>query len=248
MTEAYIRCKESADYLLKKIPVLPEIGIVLGSALGDFARQIEDPVTIGYEEIPNFLQSTAPGHAGKLIFGRICGKQVVCMSGRFHSYEGYDFAQLAHPVRVLKLLGIRLLVLTNAAGGVNRAYRPGDVMIIRDHIMFSGFSPMRGENAAEFGPRFFDTTNTYPKHLRELALYCGSRSDLRVHEGVYFFMQGPQFETPAEIRAISVLGGDAVGMSTVPPSAARTGEMGTVTKRSASSRSKISLSRTLRTT
>jgi len=215
MTEAYRLCRESADYILQRIQEKPEIGIILGSALGPFAGEIEDPVTIAYEEIPNFLRSTAPGHAGKLIFGRVAGKRVVCMSGRFHSYEGYDFTQLAMPIRVLKLLGIRAVILTNAAGGVNESYRPGDVMIINDHIMFGGFSPMRGENAAEFGPRFFDVTDMYSASLREIARSCAEKTTLNVHEGVYFFMQGPQFETPAEIRAIRTLGGDAVGMSTV---------------------------------
>ena len=215
MTEAYLRCKESAEYILKRAGKTPEIGLVLGSALGPFAEQIENPVVIPYEEIPHFLRSTAPGHAGKLILGTVSGKTVVCMSGRFHSYEGYDFPQLAMPVRVMKLLGIRTLILTNAAGGVNESYRPGDVMLISDQIMFSGLSPMRGENVKEFGSRFFDVTQMYPASLRSIAKTCGATSDLRLHEGVYFFMQGPQFETPAEIRAIRILGGDAVGMSTV---------------------------------
>lgn len=215
MTEAYLRCKESAEYILSKLPEKPEIGIILGSALGPFAAEIQDSITIPYEQIPNFLRSTAPGHAGKLIFGRVSGKYVICMSGRFHSYEGYDFTQLAMPIRVLKLLGIRAVILTNAAGGVNENYRPGDVMIIRDQIMFGGFSPMRGQNVAEFGPRFFDVTKMYDPELCQTAKVCGQRSALRIHEGVYFFMQGPQFETPAEIRAIRTLGGDAVGMSTV---------------------------------
>jgi len=215
MTEAYRLCKESADYILSKITIKPEIAIVLGSSLGPFAQEIQDPVTILYEDIPNFLRSTAPGHAGKLIFGKVSGKNVVCMSGRFHSYEGYDFTQLAMPVRVLKLLGVEKLILTNAAGGVNLDYRPGDIMIISDHMMFGGFSPMRGENAAEFGPRFFDISNAYDASLRAIARKCGENTSLNIHEGVYFFMQGPQFETPAEIRAIRTLGGDAVGMSTV---------------------------------
>jgi len=215
MTEAYRLCCEIADYILQRIQEKPEIGIILGSALGPFAGQIQDPVTIAYEEIPNFLRSTAPGHAGKLIFGKIAGKNVVCMSGRFHSYEGYSFQQLAIPIRVLKLLGVRLTILTNAAGAVNESFSPGDVMIIKDHIMLSGHNPMRGENADEFGPRFFDVTDMYTRSLREIAKQCASRSKMNVHEGVYFFWQGPSFETPAEIRAIRVLGGDAVGMSTV---------------------------------
>lgn len=215
MTEAYRLCKESADYILNKIGEKPEIGLILGSALGPFAQQIENPVTVDYTEIPNFLRSTAPGHAGKLIFGEIAGKRVVCMSGRFHSYEGYSFQQLAMPIRVLKLLGVRMTILTNAAGAVNESYNPGDIMIIKDHIMFCGHNPMRGENAEEFGPRFFDVTNMYTKDLREIAKECGKRSSLTLHEGVYFFWQGPSFETPSEIRAVRVMGGDAVGMSTV---------------------------------
>lgn len=215
MTEAYRLCKESADYIMQKVSIKPEIGLILGSALGPFAEQIENPQVVEYSEIPNFLRSTAPGHAGKLIFGQIAGKNVVCMSGRFHSYEGYSFQQLTIPIRVLKLLGVRLTILTNAAGGVNESYRPGDVMLIKDHIMLSGHNPMRGENAAEFGPRFFDVTDMYTKSLREIAKKCGERSCMNMHEGVYFFWQGPSFETPAEIRAIRILGGDAVGMSTV---------------------------------
>ncbi len=133
------------------------------------------------------------------------------MSGRFHSYEGYDFEQLVSPVRVLKLLGIRTLILTNAAGAVNLSYHPGDIMLIQDHIKLNGASPLRGPNLEEFGPRFCDMTTTYPQSLRDVALRCAEGTGLRVHEGIYFFMPGPQFETPAEIRAIRVLGGDAVG-------------------------------------
>lgn len=215
MYETYAMYQESAEYILSKISVRPQVGIILGSSLGPFAQEIENPQVIPYEEIPHFLRSTAPGHAGKLVFGRICGKDVVCMSGRFHSYEGYDFPQLAMPVRVLKLLGIEKLIVTNAAGGVDLSYRPGDVMIISDQIMFGGHSPMCGPNISELGPRFFDACNLYDANLRAIARKCGERSSLKVHEGVYFFMQGPQFETPAEIRAIRLLGGNAVGMSTV---------------------------------
>ena len=215
MTEAYRLCKESADYIMSKVSMKPEIGLILGSALGPFAEQIEDPITVDYAEIPNFLRSTAPGHAGKLIFGKISGKNVVCMSGRFHSYEGYSFSQLTIPIRVLKLLGVKMTILTNAAGAVNESYNPGDVMIIKDHIMLCGHNPMRGENAEEFGPRFFDVTDMYTRTLRDVAKQCAERSAMNVHEGVYFFWQGPSFETPAEIRAIRILGADAVGMSTV---------------------------------
>ena len=215
MAYTYEYFQKSADFLREKVDFTPEIGIILGSGLGPFAREIENPVTVDYKDIPNFLVSTVASHAGKLIFGRIAGKKVVCMSGRFHSYEGYDFEQLVIPVRVLKLLGIRTLVLTNAAGAINTAYRPGDVMVVSDHIKLTGPSPLRGPNLEEFGPRFFDMTKAYTPALRRLALECAEGSGLRVHEGVYMFFTGPQFETPAEIRAARLLGADAVGMSTV---------------------------------
>ncbi len=208
--------KKSADYIRLRIGSFqPEIGLILGTGLGGLARRIEDPIEIPYQDIPNFLVSTAPGHAGRLIFGTLEGRRVMCMAGRFHTYEGYSFEELAIPVRVMKLVGIRLLVVTNAAGAVNEAYRPGDVMIIRDHIKLNGFSPMRGPNVPEFGDRFFDISDLYTESLRDIAKKCGEGSGLTLHEGVYFFFPGPQFETPAEVRAARILGGDAVGMSTV---------------------------------
>ncbi len=205
----------AADFLKAKVDFAPEIGVVLGSCLGPFARAIENPVEVDYADIPHFLLSTVASHAGKLIFGTVAGKRAVCMSGRFHSYEGYSFEELVIPVRVLKLLGIRALVLTNAAGGVNTDYRPGDVMVLRDHIKLNGDSPLRGPNAEDFGPRFFDVSRMYTPGLRKLALDCAQGSPLRVHQGTYMFFPGPQFETPAEIRAARALGADAVGMSTV---------------------------------
>lgn len=205
----------AASFLRRKMTHMPEIALILGSGAGHFADMIEDKTVIKYKDIPNFLESTVDSHAGKLIFGKVAGKQVVCMSGRFHYYEGYSFDQLAIPVRVLKLLGVRALLLTNAAGGVNTAYRPGDLMVISDHIKLMGASPMRGKNDGRIGPRFFDVTRMYDPALRQLALSLASETSLRVQEGVYFYMPGPQFETPAEIRAIRTLGGDAVGMSTV---------------------------------
>lgn len=207
--------EKSAEYVRSRAPFQPEIAIVLGSCLGPFADSIENPVSIDYVEIPNFLLSTAPSHAGKLIFGTVGGRRVVCMSGRFHYYEGYDFEQLTIPVRLFKLLGVKATILTNAAGAINTSYRPGDVMIVSDHIKMTGASPLRGANASEFGPRFFDTTRMYTPELREIARECAQNSGLTVHEGVYFYFTGPQFETPAEIRAARILGGDAAGMSTV---------------------------------
>lgn len=207
--------QKSADYIKKIVPWTPEVAIVLGSSLGPFADAIEDPVVIEYRDIPNFLVSTVEGHAGKLIFGTVAGRRVVCMSGRFHYYEGYDFEQLVIPVRLFKLLGARATILTNAAGAVNAAYRPGDIMIVSDHIKLNGPSPLRGKNVDAFGPRFFDVTRMYTPKLRELAIKCAEGTGLTVHEGVYMFTTGPQYETPAEIRAARILGADAVGMSTV---------------------------------
>lgn len=215
MNEPFAFYEKTADYVRSKAPFVPEIALILGTGLGPLAGQIENPVTLDYREIPNFLVSTAPDHAGKLLFGTLEGKKLVCMSGRFHSYEGYDFEQLSIPVRLFKLLGVKQVIVTNAAGGVNEDYRPGDIMIISDHIKLNGASPMRGRNVPEFGDRFFDVSKMYTPRLRELALKLAKETNLRVHEGVYFFMPGPQFETPAEIRAIRILGGDAVGMSTV---------------------------------
>lgn len=215
MEYTYDYFKVSADYVREKIGFDPELGMILGSGCGPLAQQIENPIVIPYEEIPNFLRSTVSTHAGKLICGSIGDKKVVCMSGRFHSYEGYDFEQLTAPVRLFKLLGCRAVILTNAAGGVNLDFKPGDIMIINDQIKFNGASPLRGHNVEEFGPRFFDVQKMYTPELRELAKECAEGSDLTIHEGCYFFSPGPQFETPAEIRAIRLLGGDAVGMSTV---------------------------------
>lgn len=205
----------SAEYVRSKIDFEPELAIVLGTGLGPIAGQIENPVVIPYAEIPNFLLSTVSSHAGKLILGTLEGKKIVCMSGRFHYYEGYSFEQLAAPVRLFRLLGAKRTILTNAAGAVNESYRPGDVLIIKDHINMMGASPMRGKNVPEFGDRFFDVSDMYSASLREIARECAKRSSLRVHEGVYEYFCGPQFETPAEIRAARVLGADAVGMSTV---------------------------------
>ena len=215
MNEPFAFYEKTAEYVKSRAPFAPELGLILGTGLGPLAKQIENPVEIDYRDIPNFLVSTAPDHAGKLIFGTLEGKKLVCMSGRFHSYEGYDFEQLAIPVRLFKLLGVKQLIVTNAAGGVNEGYRPGDIMVISDHIKLNGASPMRGKNLPTFGDRFFDVSRMYTPRLRELALRLAKDTALRVHEGVYFFMPGPQFETPAEIRAIRLLGGDAVGMSTV---------------------------------
>jgi len=211
----YAYFQKSADYIRSKIDFEPEIALVLGSACGHLADEIENPVVIPYEEIPNFLRSTVQSHAGKLILGQIQGKHVVCMSGRFHYYEGYEFEQLVIPIRVFHLLGVKASILTNAAGAVNADYQPGDIMLIQDHIKLTGASPLCGTNIEEFGPRFFDISDMYTKSLRILAKTCAKNLEQTLHEGNYFFFTGPQFETPAEIRASRVLGADAIGMSTV---------------------------------
>lgn len=215
MLYTYEDYKRSADYILEEVGFIPEIGLILGSALGSLADEIEDKVIIDYKDIPNFLISTVDSHAGKLILGKLGGKNIVCMSGRFHYYEGYDFQSLAIPIRVFKLLGVKTVILTNAAGAINKEYKPGDVMIIIDHIKLMGASPVRGANIPELGPRFFDVSDMYTKELRDLAKRCAERLDIQLQEGVYYFATGPQFETPSEIKAMSILGGDAVGMSTV---------------------------------
>lgn len=207
--------KKSSDYILERIESKPEIAIILGSCLGNLADEIENQIIIDYKDIPNFLQTTVSSHAGKLIMGQLSGKNVICMSGRFHYYEGYDFEELTVPIRVMHLLGVKTVILTNAAGAVNKDFVPGDIMIINDQIKLNGPSPVRGKNLEEFGPRFFDMSYTYDRDYIKLAKEVGKNSNIKLQEGVYFYMPGPQFETPAEIRAIRVLGGDAVGMSTV---------------------------------
>ncbi|KAF5072657.1 purine-nucleoside phosphorylase [Proteiniclasticum sp. QWL-01] len=205
----------AADYILERAGTRPDIGLVLGSALGNLAQLIENPVIIPYAEIPNFLTSTVASHAGQLILGTLEGKRVMCMSGRFHYYEGYDFEDLVIPMRVMQCCGVQTVILTNAAGAINESYRPGDIMIISDHLKLTGASPLRGPNREEFGPRFFDVSDLYTKRLRGLVRTCGENLGLSLREGVYYFAVGPQFETPAEIRAMRILGADAVGMSTV---------------------------------
>ena len=203
------------NFIRSKTDIKPEIGIILGTALGSLAEEIESPVVIDYKDIPNFMISTVQGHAGKLIFGKIAEKNVVCMSGRFHYYEGYSFEQLVVPVRVFKLLGVETVILTNAAGAINPEYNVGDIMLINDHIKFASTSPLRGPNVPEFGEkRFFDVGDMYTKELRTLAHKCAANIGLTLQEGVYIYFPGPQFESPAEIRAARILGADAVGMST----------------------------------
>ena len=207
---------EAAEYLRARLPARPDLALVLGSGLGGLADRIEDPVYIPYGQISHFPVSTAPGHAGRFVFGRLSGRMVLCMQGRFHYYEGHDMAAIALPVRVLKALGCRALVLTNAAGGVNWDFSVGDFMLITDHINFMGANPLRGENDDAIGPRFCDMTHVYTPEFQQTARQVAAQQGITLREGVYLGYMGPSFETPAEIRAFRTLGADAVGMSTVP--------------------------------
>lgn len=193
-----------------------DIAVILGSGLGGYEEEILDPVEIDYDEIPGFPLSTVPGHAGRFIVGTIAEKRVLVMSGRFHSYEGYSMDKVTLPIRVMSLLGVNTLIVTNAAGAVNTSYKPGDLVILEDFINLSGKNPLRGKNLDRFGPRFPDMTNAFDKELRQIALDEAGQLGLDVKQGVYCFMNGPSFETPAEIRMTRVLGADLVGMSTVP--------------------------------
>lgn len=210
------KVRKAAGYLLTRFDEIPETVIVLGSGLGGFADELENKTIVGYSEIPGFLTSTAPGHAGKMICGEIGGKKILCMSGRFHFYEGYPMQEIGFFVRVLKLAGVKNLIVTNAAGGVNKSFKPGDLMLINDHIKFFDDSPLRGENYAELGPRFNDMSEAYTPELSEKAKLAAKEEKIDLKEGVYAFMPGPSYETPAEIKMLGILGADAVGMSTVP--------------------------------
>ena len=215
MTEWMQKYQAAADFIRERVGDA-EIGIVLGSGLGDYVEALEDGKSVAYKDIPGFPVSTAPGHAGRWWTGKLHGKRVCMMQGRFHAYEGYDLAEVTMYVRVMKLLGVKALILTNAAGCVNMAWQPGDLMMLSDCINFSGKNPLTGPNADDFGPRFPDMSECYSKRLRAVCRAQAEKLDVTIREGVYVWFNGPCYETPAEIRAARVLGGDAVGMSTVP--------------------------------
>lgn len=208
--------KETAQYIKSKLGSVPKVAIILGSGLGPLVDDIKNSVEIDYKDIPGFPLSTVEGHAGKLVCGEIGNKSVIAMKGRFHYYEGYDVSQVVIAIRVFKLLGINDLLVTNAAGGINKSFSPGDLMIIRDHISLFAPSPLRGKNLEEFGVRFPDMSEAYSKRLRELLKKASEEVGVKMQEGVYAFTQGPMYETPSEIKALGILGADAVGMSTVP--------------------------------
>lgn len=208
--------KETAAYIASRVQVLPKTAIILGTGLGELVNHITDKTEIPYTEIPNFPVSTVEGHQGKLIFGKLGKKDVMAMQGRFHYYEGYNMKQVTFPVRVMKELGIEHLFVSNAAGGMNPDFAIGDIMIIRDHINLFPEHPLHGRNYNELGVRFPDMSEAYSHRLIAKALEIAERNGIKVQQGVYVGTQGPTFETPAEYRYFRIIGGDAVGMSTVP--------------------------------
>ncbi len=209
----------AADAIRQRIDHIPTTGLILGSGLGPLVEEIENATIIRYEEIPHWPQSTVEGHVGQLVIGTLEGVPVLAMQGRLHFYEGYDMVEITLPVRVMRLLGIDTVIVTNAAGGLNPSFEAGNIMIIEDHIFLPGLagnSPLRGPNAAAFGPRFSIHTHSYTPSLRALARRVAEEKQIQVREGVYVSLSGPAFETPAEVRMLRAWGGDAVGMSTAP--------------------------------
>jgi purine-nucleoside phosphorylase len=212
----YEQIQASADAVRQRSPLIPKVGIILGSGLGSFADTFESKVVIPYTELPHFPTSSVPGHAGRLVIGKLGGEPVVAMQGRVHMYEGYPAWQVAFPARVLCALGIHTLVVTNAAGGIRADLEPADLMAITDHINLSGQNPLTGPNDDRLGPRFPDMSNSYDSALRALLSETAARLEIPLKEGVYVWLAGPSYETPAEIRFLRTIGVDAVGMSTVP--------------------------------
>ncbi|WP_408006604.1 purine-nucleoside phosphorylase [Pseudalkalibacillus sp. A8] len=208
--------RQAAEYIQDKIDERPTIGLILGSGLGILADKIKNPVSLPYSEIPSFPVSTVEGHAGELVIGTIEGKTVVAMKGRFHYYEGYPIEKVTFPVRVMKEIGVESLIVTNAAGGINESFEAGDLLIITDHINNIGDNPLIGPNDNSLGVRFPDMSDAYSGHLQGIAKQVAENLNISIQEGVYIANSGPSYETPAEVRMLRILGGDAVGMSTVP--------------------------------
>ncbi len=210
------KIQQTADFIKSQVPTLPNIGIILGTGLGNLVTQIENKLEIAYETIPNFPVSTVEGHSGKLIFGALGDVQVMAMQGRFHYYEGYDMKEVTFPVRVMKALGFEYLLVSNASGGMHPDFEIGDLMIITDHINCFPEHPLRGKNHNELGTRFPDMSQAYNKELIAKAKAIAAKNNIKTVEGVYVGVSGPTFETPAEYKYFRIIGGDAVGMSTVP--------------------------------
>ncbi len=210
------KIRATANFIKEKSKLNPDIGIILGTGLGGLVNEIEIVDSIPYHEIPNFPVSTVEGHSGRLILGKLGGKEILAMQGRFHFYEGYSMKEVTFPVRVMKLLGITHLFVSNASGGLNPTYRVGDIMVINDHINMFPEHPLRGKNLKELGTRFPDMSHTYNERLRNKARFIAFENNFDLKEGVYVGVSGPTFETPAEYKMFRILGADAVGMSTVP--------------------------------
>lgn len=208
--------EDSVRIIRERTDFEPEIGMILGSGLGDYADKIENPVKISYHDIPDFPVSTVAGHAGQFVLGTCMGKKVIAMQGRVHYYEGYSQRLITLPIRIMKRLGVKKVLLTNAAGGVNRSYEPGTLMVIKDHINYSGSNPLIGSNFEEDGPRFPDMSCVYDAGFRTRLKEKAQENGIHLEEGVYMMFSGPNYETPAEVRMAGLLGADAVGMSTVP--------------------------------
>ena len=208
--------EETAVYIREKVGEMPDTAVILGTGLGDLVSKIEISAELEYKDIPNFPVSTVEGHSGKLIFGRLGGRYIMAMQGRFHYYEGYDMKQVTFPVRVMKALGVNTLFVSNAAGGMNKEFNVGDVMVITDHINLFPENPLRGRNDEKLGPRFPAMTEAYSQRLISMADEIAAADGIRLMHGVYVGTQGPTFETPAEYEYFRIIGGDAVGMSTVP--------------------------------
>lgn len=216
MEDIYNKCKIAAEYIQSKFDCDNAICITLGSGLGELADEVDNKIEINYSDIPNFPYSTAPGHKGKMICGLLNGIKVICMQGRFHYYEGYDMQAVTMYVRVMKLLNVKTIVLTNAAGGVNTTFKPGTLMLLDDFINYMGNNPLIGKNVEEFGVRFPDMTHALSSNLRNIADECAKSLNIELKHGTYMAFTGPSYETPAEIKMARLLGVDAVGMSTVP--------------------------------
>lgn len=215
MASVHDQLSETTSYIQQQYKTSPSVGIVLGSGLGNFTSELTVEKEIAYSDIPNFPVSTVEGHSGKLIFGQMGGKNVVAMAGRFHFYEGYSPQQVAYPIRVMKMLGVQTVLISNAAGGTNESFKVGDLMIIKDHISFFAINPLVGKNDEELGPRFPDMSEPYSNELIAKAKAIAERLHIPVHTGVYAGVTGPTFETRAEYKLLQLVGGDAVGMSTV---------------------------------
>jgi purine-nucleoside phosphorylase len=215
-TDYYDHVKEAADAVRGRIAAVPEVAIVLGSGLGEFAGSLADPVSMPYDTLPHWPASRVIGHDGRLVVGRSQGRLVAALAGRCHAYEGHDLGTVVFAVRVMGLLGVKTLLLTNAAGGINTGFSAGALMVIDDHINLTGLNPLVGPNEDRFGPRFPDMTAVYSERLRRIADEAGKAIDLLLPHGIYVALLGPSYETPAEIRYLRTIGADAVGMSTVP--------------------------------